>query len=553
MTFTRRLNLYVPYAVAFILPLGFYGAVGVAIAAVYALLNFRRFLRLSWTPILVALPFAVTTVVSAWLSPDPSGSLPPAIGTALLLTLGLQAARLLAQQSERDKLFMAFLSGTLILAFSVIVDFFMGWNRLPSGLFRDPSLHNWAGALFALAFPLALSFARHPDRLKRLFSLFSLIILLMGVGFSLSWVGALGVVAGTLSYGLLYTGTRASTALLLSLCLVASLSWPNISLIEENGLTLRGKTFGDLQHAVAGRIAIFEEGVRIATQRPWIGWGKGYSVESAGRLASGVKAVRQNFLSASESFSSASWFRFGTAVQKDAVTAVNGSLTADRVVSQGVPGQRIAQFSQVLPETSTFTFSVWVKARAKGSVALAVRNAAGTTEDVAVLQARNGTLIANDAARFTVGDTWQRLNVTAHFSSPPTDGVWSLIYTDGYYDNPLRQPVELWGAQLSAGEVPLPYESTPDGAGAVKLGTLSHFHNMIVQSGYEVGSIGTVALIALLLYMFLQLLRARAWMLCSALVGFLTTQMFDYCLYQISVSFSLFVVIVHLKPRKVGP
>lgn len=272
---SERLRTYLPFWVAFTLPLGFLGVLGVAGLILFFLLT-PLLTRSSWTLAAAGLPLALITVASAALSPSPAECLPPAVGLAVLYTLGLATIHSLTLNTPGESLIQAFILGTVLLAFSVMADSIFGWRNIPSGLFWQEGLHNWTATSLVLAFPLSLHLALRyqVSPRSRGAGIAVIILLLLGVALSLSWVGAIGLVVGTLTY-LLLRWPKSSGLFLVS---TAFLIWALAGMLQAGFATfqLGGYSLANLGDVFFGRLRIFAEGLEMASLRPVIGWG--YSV-----------------------------------------------------------------------------------------------------------------------------------------------------------------------------------------------------------------------------------------------------------------------------------
>lgn len=542
------MNRFAPYAIVFVLPLGFWGGLGVAGMGLYAAANWRDFVRLSRRPLYAVLPFALVTVLAAAFGVDSRNSLPPAIGLALLITVGLQGARLMVSQSEPRKLLAAFVLGVDVLAISVAVDFALGINRIPSGLFRDPSLHNFAGTLFALAFPIAL-YLTGQRRPFPVIGVVSAATIFTGTALAMSWVGMVGLLVGAIAYGIL--SRNAYGWVLLASCVLAVGTIPTWKSAFDGALLdlrVRDQTFHNLEHTINGRLAIYNEGVRLAMQRPWLGWGYSSHVANLGAIQGLAKVrttfaegatAKPNLLMASDSFDRPPWE--GARAIDNADVAPSGEMTADIVISQDVPGFRLYQLARVPnPQVRSYTFSVWVRADGgNAELALALRDGTAKSTSVGRLQADAATeVVGVSAARYGVDDTWQRLSLTAELVGEVIDSVHVLIYFDGYYrTSPETHSFSLWGAQLTEGTEEHPYHPATQTGHTPSLHVLSHFHSGGVQTLFESGILGAAALLLLLTTMVRlrsgpsSVLRAAQ----ACTLGLLSTQAVDHTVHQSSL------------------
>lgn len=547
-----------PYMIAFVLPLGFWGGFAVAAVGFYAAVFWRRLLQLSRGPLYAALPFAAVSILAAAFGVDPRNSLPPAIGLALMVTIGLQMARLLVAQTDHRKLMLAFVVGVDVLAASVAIDYSLGVNRLPSGLFRDPALHNWAGALFALAFPLAL-FLIGQGRAYRIVGLFSTGALAVATSLAFSWVGMVGLAAGAATYGLLAGGARVRLLILGALIVLVSFPlWKSKFEGVMYQARLRDYSLASLEAVVRERIAIHRAGASLAMVRPVLGWGSTVHSESLAYVPGlseaqislhSDRSPSVNLLLASEALSRLPWRGWHAWAREDVAVSPNGSITADLLAGVGVSGQRIYQLVPApRGPNGVYTFSVWVRAPGGAKwLGIAIRNASGGTTNLRRLDARGPAEVEGiRAVRFFVDDAWKRIAVTATFDEPPEDRILVALYLDGYY---ARQNADdgfyVWGAQLNSGPSALPYEPTSATNAAIDIRSLPHLHSWFIQTLFDSGALGLLALLGFLASLFWPR-PGRGGVptpVAAAALGFLLTQHLDLAVGQASIMFAFILVV----------
>lgn len=546
---------FAPYLIAFTLPLGFWGVVGVVGIGLYSVASWRKFLGLGRRPLYAAMPFALITVLAAAIGVDPGSSLPPAIGLALMMTIGLQGARLLVANSDSRRLMAAFLLGISVLALSVGADYLMGINPIPSGLFRDPSLHNWAGTLFVLGFPLALSFAGRPPLGMSVFGTVCSLTLAAGTALALSWVGMLGLAAGGL--GSLMLRRRMSAWVLLGVCVVIFGTygqWRGTFDGRLYEMRLRGHSLATLEYVASERLAMIRDGTLLALSKPWLGWGyaahrknlaetPGLARAQAEWIGPGANAT--NLLAASEDFGAFPWIASGATVARDQVEAPDETRSAELISGEPNTEHRVFQVVPILVESQTYTFSVWARSESgPNTLALAVRDAVWSSDIVAALKTDLPTqLLTNEVARYRLDEEWQRLWVTAELHASPRTDLLVTFYLDGQSQGlSSTEPFAVWGAQLNVGAQPLEYVPASTRRPLARLRHLTHFHNGFVQVMFEAGSLGLAALIGLLTAFLVRSSGSNVVPVRVAIIAFLTTQLFDYTTHQSTILLSALLV-----------
>lgn len=548
---------YVPYMIAFVLPLGFYGGLAVAAAGLYAAVYWRELGRLSRKPLLAAAPMATITVLAAALGVDPRGDLLPAIGTALLITLGLQVARLLVTHAGPRKLMLAFLLGAAVLAISVALDFVTNATELPAGLFFDASLHNWAGALLAMSFPLALGFARHGGAIGWLGT--TLAVLVAGAtAVSLSWSGAVGLLVGGVLFTLL-AGPRPAIRPWLLVALSAAAIFAGVLYLSVSRhvdkLSYRDYSLADLVYVLDGRRAMYIQGARLSMSRPWLGWGPVVPHSSIGAVPGVNGEIRygdaqpHNLLGSSETFSSPPWVFYQTEKVAVEASSPNGEAFSTAITATSRAGlRRVLQHVPVSVEGQTvYTFSLWVRsAVGTGAIAVGLRDGNGRTDNIVEFSGgRSAISTAQGLVVYPTNEVWTRISVTAHFDSSPKGGLTAIIGLDDIV-GPGEDAESDWtlvsGAQLNTGRSPGPYVPKSRLRMYADLNMLTHFHSWYLQVLFGSGLLGLLSLVYLLGHLVTRQSGHISVAGRASLIAFAVTQVFDFAAHQSSVLLGVLLV-----------
>lgn len=545
-----------PYVITFLLPLGFLGTIGVIGLALYAVLNHKIIVNQGLRPMAAVIPLGVATVAAALFGVDPASNLLHAIGVAALLTIGLVSARALVRQAHEVKLLSSFVLGAAVLAVSVILDFAFGINALPSGLFLDPSLHNWAGTVFAMALPAALHLSRQRS-FFRVIGAYGALSVAVGIVAAFSWVGVLGAATGAFAYLALSSASivlkaRVSMAAFLSvLMVIALLVGPG------RGIEVRGYDLARLQAVFAERLTINRSALDLALRRPLLGWGAfptartgiADAIDEVESAIASLESVRPpNLIVASEAFDAPVWRSRGAVVTPDEETSPIGTPSADLVRSAGASGARVYQYvRRANRSTLTYTFSLWLRS-ASGRPTSAALSITSIDEERGVLLTPRGIpgeSVADRAMRFQVGGDWQRYSVNAEFAGPPTNGVVVFLFIDGYFNSEavVAEGLYVWGAQLTEGPHEYTYVSKPARSSVVDLRSLGHFHSYYAQTAFESGLLGFAGLAVMLGALGGAASRSpRRDVALAALSAFTTTQAFDLAVTQASILLSFFIL-----------
>jgi hypothetical protein len=184
-----------------------------------------------------------------------------------------------------------------------------------------------------------------------------------------------------------------------------------------------------------------------------------------------IRTAVTNLLLRSEEFDNAYWVKTNSSITQNAISAPNGTVTAEKIIEAAVTG-----FHYVVPSPSstvlsgaTVITSVYAKSAERTGLGIfPYSSAAGARFNLA-----NGTVISQDsgvtAAIASVGDGWYRCS--AAITAPGTSaGPWLLTLNSANatnYTGDGTSGIYLWGAQLkqssSVGEY-IPTTSTINSA-----------------------------------------------------------------------------------------
>lgn len=170
----------------------------------------------------------------------------------------------------------------------------------------------------------------------------------------------------------------------------------------------------------------------------------------------------KNLLGYSEAFDNAAWGKTGTIVTSNAAAAPNGSLSADKIISNGSAGVEAYVEQSPALTNSPETISCYIKAAGWNYAALHVRDAVNGFTTV-YFNLANGTVVSSGAGWsntgiVSVGDGWYRCYGTktralsqAIVIAPSINGTSFTQAGDGV------NGIFAWGAQLSASSSLDPY------------------------------------------------------------------------------------------------
>ncbi len=180
-----------------------------------------------------------------------------------------------------------------------------------------------------------------------------------------------------------------------------------------------------------------------------------------------------NLLSNSESFDNAgSWNEINAAVTADQTTAPDGSSTADKVVDDATNDKhQLISANLTLDDDTDYVFSVFAKNLDRRYIALALVNKANSYE-MGYFDLQAGAVGGKDVTVETwaepIGNGWYRCSLKANSGSGAATPNVRIYLADqdpgtGHYYNYSGDGsgLYLWGAQLTASPVPLPYAPNP--------------------------------------------------------------------------------------------
>ena len=176
-----------------------------------------------------------------------------------------------------------------------------------------------------------------------------------------------------------------------------------------------------------------------------------------------IEEQRTNLLTYSEQFDNAAWAKSNATVTANAVTAPDGTSTADKAIQNAVTAFATVGRAATIVVGTSYTFTVYGKMAEWRYMALAPNG----SPDVAVFDLQNGVVASKAASTVAtvtaVGDGWFRCSMTYTEASltsrtfavlPNNTGTFSSQTGDG------TSGIFIWGAQLEAGAFATSYIPT---------------------------------------------------------------------------------------------
>jgi hypothetical protein len=197
------------------------------------------------------------------------------------------------------------------------------------------------------------------------------------------------------------------------------------------------------------------------------------AADVASITGSNFGTTRTNLLVRSEEFDNASWgVKTNLSVSANAVTAPNGTLTADKLVENSANAEHfIPQTVYGLNLANVHAFSVYLKS-AERSHARVRLGASGNFVDVVInlstggldTPATGGTGSAPIANATSVGDGWFRVSISGTNLGISGQLVANVTIHNGTttsYQGDGTSGIYIWGAQLEVGSAVTPYIQSP--------------------------------------------------------------------------------------------
>lgn len=163
-------------------------------------------------------------------------------------------------------------------------------------------------------------------------------------------------------------------------------------------------------------------------------------------------SARVNLLTYSEQFDNAVWTKSEASISSNAITAPDGTLTADKLIESTANNQHRVFFT-IITAPNTYTFTVYVKAAERTFARithLSVSPQPAITVNLQTGALTNAVNVTSSSSE-NVGNGWWRVSITytttTSVTSYPQVGIFNT-QTNGTYTGDGTSGIYIWGADL---------------------------------------------------------------------------------------------------------
>lgn len=175
-----------------------------------------------------------------------------------------------------------------------------------------------------------------------------------------------------------------------------------------------------------------------------------------------VEPQRTNLVTYSEEFENAVWGKANLTVTSNVTTSPNGTINADRIIENAIPGQKAITRGITIASGQAVTYSIYLKMNGRNSTSVFVYDNTFTngfganfnlSTGVVALNQNQGTGVLSSSLITNVGNGWYRCSISGVVGAA-TSLVLAAYLANGTstsYTGDGVSGVFIWGAQLELG------------------------------------------------------------------------------------------------------
>jgi hypothetical protein len=172
----------------------------------------------------------------------------------------------------------------------------------------------------------------------------------------------------------------------------------------------------------------------------------------------------------SEQFDNAAWSKQAATITANAVTAPNGTLTADKLEETATTNIHWAYQDPAATANTTYTFSAYLKSAERTKARMALINSDGTNVSETIVDLTAGSIVSvtGSASISAAGSGWWRVTLTGTLNGTATRArtylQTALADNSFNYAGTAGSGIYIWGAQLELGSTAFTYIPTTTAA-----------------------------------------------------------------------------------------
>ncbi len=176
-----------------------------------------------------------------------------------------------------------------------------------------------------------------------------------------------------------------------------------------------------------------------------------------------IEDQRTNLLLYSSDLNNSIWAKTRASIIPDAVTAPDGTLTADKLVDDSVNNSHVIAQTRTITSGTSYTFSVYLKAAERTFARVTIGDTGGNNGNFVNINLQEGTISTGTsgtgwtlvaATATNTGSGWWRISITGT-NATATSGVCLIYLATGLgtivFTGDGGSGIYIWGAQMEVG------------------------------------------------------------------------------------------------------